>query len=280
RYRLQYFFNAMYVIDDLRYPNFLHVDSSSGTGGSFLLNLPLIISGLHSWDLSLSGYVDYDDIHKNPFVLSLDYQYQENYGRALNPLKYLNSTLYFKYDKNSYADDRNNGDLTMFGGKIVLGRGFSNEFYMQFKTQYTKASSGNTIKVDDQATRLTEPTDFHLSSLYFFHTANEVYSGSVKFAKTFYADWYHHWIPFSIRRETLFLEAESMELRYDGGSDFIIAYPGQGFTRSKHIVEMRIGIDYELLIFHNAVVNSRLQYTLNSHNGGVDSVEFGINTSF
>ncbi len=235
-----------------------YLDSPTGYGASLKLELPLTFQTRKKSFLGFLTYTDYDDKHKNPLTLFYRYSYQQSNGHASTPLINFSTLLFTQYDHRGFYDIPNNQNLWMNGITVALGKSI-NEFYSSIKLRYTKANKGNTILISDSYSPYQDPALFTFFRLPINYTANEISGGTISFSQMLHFDLYHHWIPFSIRREAIFLELTNLQLHYTDKTNPQSKI--QAVLRPDNILEIRSGLDIDLLTMHKFPLNLRLQYS-------------------
>jgi hypothetical protein len=267
RYRLSYAVNISHVFDDSRSFYNPYTDVPLGLGGEFVFNFPWWIEGKQSLSTTFGGYLDYEDAHKNPLLFTMDYKYSISYGIAKYPETLMKISSFAKYDKKGY-DGASSDDVRMFGGAITFGKSLMSDLYIEINGKYVSSNQGNGIRIDNYRFYDLDVADFSLKGLDYSYYAKKASTASIYMAKNFNYGMYHRWFPIGVRREALFVKAETMNLEYEGKQSLVTVYPSLGevgsYWERKSITEVQAGIELEILIGHLLPMNMQIYYLRNN----------------
>jgi hypothetical protein len=285
RHLLNFGASVFNVSKDRTVNTFASGTSTLNTLGAYgILNYPISQTGDDTSSLSLEGYTDYQDEYNNPLILSYNYRYARAFGQAVRPEDYLSYTLYAKAEDKHFHPTSSEATESVIGGSVIKSGGFGDEFYFDIGLQTSYSNQGNGVTLDDNLAFNLDKTNFKLYSLDFNHYAQHISSQKIALAKTTYASFYSTWFPFSLRRETFFVEEKFVQLQYDDSfSNKIAGVVNNKIVirdRPKSINEIRVGVDLDILFLHKLSIDLRLMYVNNSENIEKGTTIFSVGNSF
>lgn len=250
RYRVGFGFGGYRITEDDRPEN------SRDYGAYAYVDMPIYREGRGALNLMLAGYQDDEDEEKNPLILSLQHSYAEHYGFAMNYDLLSDMMLYGKHDR----------EERVYGGHYAFGYGLGWESYVSLEGQYTK-SLENGAKLTSGYDVYEDVTDIRLLGLDYTYYANRISKVGVGLEKVINIAHYFLYVPLSIRRESLFMRYNSVEL--------------EGLSRRTMTIEETVyGMNFDFLFIHKLPFIASLKYVKNSESANEYQIFFDIGYSF
>lgn len=208
------------------------------------VNIALLKAGYYTFDFDLSYLQDYENFSREPISSSLTLQRLEQFGLS----KYANS----RYLTQVYGvQDR--GNLS-YGARLEIEHELGNEFYAGANIQYSKADfNANPINLEgikvsaSKFTQMYDPSSITMASIKTTgYTASAIKTG-VSLKKVFNFSQYFFTFPFSLQRESLYADYNYYDFK------------------NVYASEMKLGIDFDLLLLNTLLVPLKLEYIYNDN---------------
>ncbi len=250
RYRIAFGFGGYKIEEDDRPEN------SRDYGAYAFAELPLYQQGRGSLSLEAMGYQDDEIEDKNPLILRLRHTYAEQYGMAMDYNFLSDFALYGKSDR----------DERIYGGAYRFGYDLGWESFVSLDGKYTKSSEYG-VRLSSDLDVYEDVTDFRLLGLDYSYRANRISKLGVGLEKVINIGHYFLYFPLSVRRESLFMRYESVELEGLSG-------------RTMTINETVYGMNFDFLFIHKLPFMASLKYVKNSESENDYQIFFDIGYRF
>lgn len=250
RYRVAFGFGGYRVQEDDRPEN------SRDYGAYAYAQMPLYEEGRTSLGIELSGYQDDEDEEKNPLIAALHHTYSEMYGYSMQPNLLSDLTVYGKEDR----------EERIYGGHYRFGYDLGWESFFLLQGQYSKARESG-VKLTSDYEVYEDVTDVTLLGLDYTYYANRISKIGVGLEKVINIGHYFLYFPLSVRRESLFMDYNSVELEGLGGERLTIH-------------ETVYGMNFDFLFIHKLPFMASLKYIKNSESENDYQIFFDIGYRF